>query len=85
MFYRAEAEILARHDRLQEAMGVYDGTLRYYPADVDLLYARAMLAERLDRLDIVERDLRHILELEPNNADALNRARFYPGRPYRPL
>ena len=32
----------------------------------------------LDRLDIVERDLRQILELEPNNADALNALGFLP-------
>ena len=74
--YRAEAEILSRDDRLEEAMGVYDRALEEYAAHADLLYARAMLAEKLDRLDVLERDLRAILSVEPDNADALNALGF---------
>ncbi|MCB1743983.1 MAG: tetratricopeptide repeat protein, partial [Gammaproteobacteria bacterium] len=37
-----------------------------------LLYARAMLAVRGDRMEQVEADLRSILSREPDNADALN-------------
>jgi tetratricopeptide (TPR) repeat protein len=70
--YRAEAEILVRKERLQDAMTVYDTALAEFPQNSDLLYARAMLAEKLDLLDILERDLRDILSREPNNADALN-------------
>ncbi len=70
--YRSEADILARADRLQDAMGVYNSALEEYPENSDLLYARAMLAEKLDMIDVVEQDLRTILSREPNNADALN-------------
>ncbi len=70
--YRSEADILARADRLRDAMGVYDAALDEYPGNSDLLYARAMLAEKLDMIDVLERDLREILSREPNNADALN-------------
>jgi len=70
--YRAEAEILAERERFQEAMLVYDGALDEFPDDTDLLYARAMLAEKMDLLQVLERDLRSILSREPNNADALN-------------
>ena len=70
--YRAEAEILVREDLLDEAMLVYDAAVAEFPRHADLLYARAMLGERLNRLDVVERDLRDILSREPNNADALN-------------
>ena len=70
--YRAEAEILARNDRLEDAMAVYDRAIEDNPTSSDLLYARALLAERLDRLDVVERDLKAIIAREPNNADALN-------------
>ena len=68
---RAEGEILTDHGRFDEAMALYDTTLaeRF---DADLLYMRAMLAERLDRLDQLEADLRLILDKDPDNAQALN-------------
>jgi len=68
---RVEGEMLAEHEMYEEAMAVYDEALADGP-DVDLLYTRAMLAERMDRLDILERDLRAILEIEPDNSQALN-------------
>jgi len=70
--FRAEAEILTRAEELETAMTVYDEALEEFPKDTDLLYARAMLAARLDRIEQVERDLRDILEREPDNGDALN-------------
>jgi tetratricopeptide (TPR) repeat protein len=74
--YRAEAEILTRSNELDLAMQVYDQALSEYAKNPDLLYARAMLAEKLDRLDVLESDLRTILEDEPDNADALNALGF---------
>ena len=70
--YRAEAGLLARVERYEEAMAVFDASLRELPDNSDLLYSRGMLAERMDRLDIVERDMRAIIAREPDNADALN-------------
>ena len=52
-------------------MAVYDAALAEY-YDTELLYTRAMLAEKMDALDILERDLRAIIEEEPENAQALN-------------
>ncbi|MEM7542056.1 MAG: tetratricopeptide repeat protein, partial [Pseudomonadota bacterium] len=68
---RAEGEILTDHDQLQQAMAVYNEALGKYQ-DVDLLYNRAMLAERLGDLDKLEQDLRKILEIDSDNAQALN-------------
>ena len=70
--YRAEAEILAKRKDFEEAMQVYNSALADFPEDTDLLYSRAMLAEKMDDLEQLERDLRAILAREPNNADALN-------------
>ncbi|MBT6275116.1 MAG: tetratricopeptide repeat protein [Chromatiales bacterium] len=70
--YRAEAEILARRDDLESARRVYDEAVKSHPKDNDLLYARAMLAARADRIDDLERDLRDVLSRDPDNADALN-------------
>ena len=71
MLIQAEGEILVEQKRYTDAINVYNKALldNYDP---DLLYARAMLAEKMDRLDILEQDLRAILERDPKNAQALN-------------
>lgn len=68
---RAEGEILTQHDRFEDAMVVYDRALED-SYDMELLYTRAMLAEKLDRFDVLEADLQTIIEREPDNAQALN-------------
>jgi tetratricopeptide (TPR) repeat protein len=67
-----EGELLADADRENDAMSLYDAALAETPDSDDLLYARAMLAERLDRLDLLEQDLRTLIERDPANASALN-------------
>ena len=47
-----------------------------HPDNTDLWYARGLLGESLDRPDLLERDLRRILELDPDNAHALNALGF---------
>ena len=74
--YSAEAGLLTRFARYDEAMDVYDTSLKEFPGHSDLLYARGMLAAKMDRLDIVERDMRAIIAREPDNADALNALGF---------
>jgi tetratricopeptide (TPR) repeat protein len=71
LLVQAEAEMLTEARRFDEAMSIYDQALQS-GYNGDLLYARAMLAEKMDRLDIVERDLRQVLEKDPGNAQALN-------------
>jgi tetratricopeptide (TPR) repeat protein len=43
-----------------------------FPDQKELLYTRALIAERVDRLDIAEADLKKILAVEPDNVEALN-------------
>ena len=64
--------LLTRVARYDEAMDVYNASLEAFPGNSDLLYARGMLAVKMDRLDILERDMRAIILREPDNADALN-------------
>jgi tetratricopeptide (TPR) repeat protein len=71
LLVQAEGELLAEDKRFDEAMSVYDQALQA-GFNSDVMYARAMLAEKMDRLDILERDLREILEKDPGNAQALN-------------
>ena len=68
----AEGGLLMRAERYEEAMSTYDESLEHLPGNTDLLYARGMLAERMDRLDVLERDMREIISRDPNNAEALN-------------
>ena len=68
---QAEGELLIQAEQYEEAVAVYTRALgdQY---DADLLYSRAMAAEKIGRLDMVETDLRTILEHEPEHAQALN-------------
>lgn len=70
--YLAEGEMLRELEHYAEAVHVLTTGLRLAPDHPDLLYARAMAAESLDRLDMLEQDLRRILAVDPENAQALN-------------
>ncbi len=70
--YLAQGEILASKQRYAEGMEMYSRALQQKPDDADLLYARALMAEKVDRIDITEADLLKLLSAEPENANALN-------------
>ena len=70
--YLATGEVLRGLKRYEEALEMYNRVLQQKPNDSDLLYARAMVAEKVDRLDITEADLLKVLATEPENVHALN-------------
>lgn len=70
--YLAQGEILRSANKNKEAFEMYSRALMQNPEDADLLYARALSAEKVDRLDITESDLLKVLSTEPENANALN-------------
>ncbi|WP_300656665.1 tetratricopeptide repeat protein [Pseudomonas sp.] len=70
--YLIETEALASHDQNDQAWQVVQQALEQFPDDLNLLYTRAMLAEKRDDLKLLEQDLRFILEREPDNSMALN-------------
>ncbi len=70
--YLAQGEILASKKRYAEGMEMYSRALQQKPDDADLLYARALMAEKVDRIDITEADLLKLLSAQPENANALN-------------
>ena len=70
--YLAQGEVLRSVQRNQEALNIYTEALEHSPENTDLLYARALTAEKLDMLDMTESDLRLVLTHEPENANALN-------------
>lgn len=67
-----EAELLRNAGELQMAFDFLSEKLAGQPDDTELRYARALIAERLDKLDVAEQDLRAIIAREPDNAQALN-------------
>lgn len=70
--YLAQGEVLRNAERNQEALTVYTTALKKLPENTDLLYARALTAEKLEMLDVAESDLRLVLIHEPENVNALN-------------
>lgn len=70
--YALESELLSQARLLDTAMALLDQAMAELPESTSLRYSRAMLAERLDDLALMESDLRHILAQDPDNATALN-------------
>ncbi|NWB26012.1 tetratricopeptide repeat protein [Pseudomonas gingeri] len=70
--YLIEAEILSANNHGDQAWKVLQQALLQYPDDLNLLYTRAMQAEKRNDLAQMEKDLRAILKREPDNAMALN-------------
>lgn len=70
--YAAEADILSRIEQSEKAMVLLNSALVELPSNADLLYSRAMTAERLGDMTRLEADLHRVLELKPNDATALN-------------
>jgi tetratricopeptide (TPR) repeat protein len=67
-----EAELLRNANRDQEAMDLLQDIVKKNPDNPDLLYDYAMMAEKLDRVDDMEKALRHVIEISPENQQAYN-------------
>ncbi len=66
-----ETELVAEKDR-PAAAAIYDAALAAHPRDFRLLYARALYRVENDDLAGLEADLRTILDIDPDNPQALN-------------
>lgn len=67
-----EIELLTRHHDFSAGYQLASNALVEYPDNTSLLYSRGLLAEKMDNFPQLERDLRRIIELKPNDAEALN-------------
>ena len=68
----AEAQVLRDVKLWKEANAVLAQANQQFPGDVDLLYEQSMMAEKLNRLDEMERLLRKVIELKPDHHHAYN-------------
>jgi tetratricopeptide (TPR) repeat protein len=68
----AEAQLLRDVNQTKEAFVVVERGLDALPDQPDLLYDYAMLAEKIERLDVLESSLRKLIKLRPDHAHAYN-------------
>jgi tetratricopeptide (TPR) repeat protein len=70
--YLLEAELLSKTKDYEAAFDLLTEALEEMPGQMELLYSRALVAEQLDRVEVLEADLRAVLEKNPDDANALN-------------
>lgn len=68
----AEAQLLRDNKSFVEAYAFLSDALRATPDVPDLIYDRAMMAEKLNKFDIFEADLKRVIALKPDHAHAHN-------------
>lgn len=71
-FLLAEAQLLRDAGRDKDALALLDQSLAQQPDQAEVLYDAALLAERLGRMEVVETNLRRVIELRPESAHAYN-------------
>lgn len=69
---RAEADLLREARDYAQAYKVLSTGLKSYPDSPDLLYDHAMMAEKLNKLDVLEKNLRRVIQIKPDEAQAYN-------------
>ncbi len=70
--WQVEISLYNETDDHQEALEVAERAVEEHPDSLDLKYSYAMTADRAGKIDVLERELREILEQDPDNAIALN-------------
>ncbi|MBL4606861.1 MAG: tetratricopeptide repeat protein [Pseudomonadales bacterium] len=72
IFFLAQSELLAQRERYEESYQLLEQALLVHKDHPQLLYSKAMIAEKMNKLDIMEKDLLRIIDSNPQNASALN-------------
>jgi tetratricopeptide (TPR) repeat protein len=69
---QVEAQLLREAKAWKETYELLTRAVREYPDSYELLYDRAMAAERVDKIDVLEADLRKVIRMKPDYAHAYN-------------
>ena len=72
---QAEASVLRDATAYKDAFDLLGQAVEKLPNVPELLYDYAMAAEKVDRLDVLESNLRKLIEMRPDHAHALQCAR----------
>lgn len=67
-----QAGLYGQQEQYEKAFKLLSDALADQPDQKELLYTRALMAERLNKLDVLEADLKKILAKYPDDAEALN-------------
>jgi tetratricopeptide (TPR) repeat protein len=67
-----EAALVRDAGKLDEAYALMEAATKRFPANTDLLYDFALLAEKAGRLDVMEATLRQVMAQAPDNHQAYN-------------
>ncbi len=67
-----QAELYSQQKQHEKAFNYLTEELKNYPDQEELLYSRALIADRMGKLDAMEADLQKILAKVPDNVEALN-------------
>ncbi len=70
--FLSKEQIFRTEKKLREAKLVLDEGLTQFPDNLELLYARGLVAAQLELVAVHEQDMRRLLEKDPTNAHALN-------------
>lgn len=70
--YLAREQVLRDSGQPEQALKLLNAALVDLPDDLDLLYARGLVTAMLDQVGDHERDMRRLIELDPQNAHAYN-------------
>jgi tetratricopeptide (TPR) repeat protein len=68
----AEAQLLRDAGEIRTGFELLEDALNRMPDNPDLLYEHAMLAERIDKLDILESSMKKLISIKPDHAHAYN-------------
>jgi len=68
----AQAQLLSERGKEADAYTVLDHALEDQPEDPVLLYESSLMAEKIGKFDVLERNLRKLIKLQPDNAPAYN-------------
>jgi tetratricopeptide (TPR) repeat protein len=69
---QAEAQLLRDQNQNQEAYDLLGKSLEKLPNYPDLLYDYAMVAEKVNRIDVLETNLKKLIVIKPDHAHAYN-------------
>jgi tetratricopeptide (TPR) repeat protein len=69
---QVEAQLLRDAKEWKETYDLLTKAVAEYPDSFELLYDRAMAAERIEKLDVLEADLRKVIKMKPDYAHAYN-------------
>jgi tetratricopeptide (TPR) repeat protein len=67
-----DAQILRDAGKNAEAFKVMEGGTRRFPENMDFLYDYALVAEKMGKVDVMEKALRQVMVKQPDNMQAFN-------------